>query len=154
MLTRNYRQIALSRFTGMNIGTKSSTGGSHKTWTQALTELTTKAEGQASSKSRVSMRIGSGTTTPTYEDYKLESPIALVPSSINRTVNESYLNGQIAITALFVNTTGAEITVSESAITFAISGVESDGYGILAREVFDPIVVPVGGSVTITMTIN
>lgn len=154
MLTKNYRQLALSRFTSTNFGTKSSNGGSYKTWTPVLNELTTQTDGQVSGKSRVSMRIGSGTTTPTYEDYKLESPIELAPSSISRTADESYLNGYIAITALFVNTTDAEITVSESAITFAISGVTSQGYGILAREVFDPIVVPVGSSVTITMTIS
>lgn len=158
MLTRNFKQAALTKY-GIN-----STSGS-----ASYVKLIDGSEMQVGNNSLVphiniggsgsacaaSIRIGSGSTPPSYEDYCLEIPIDIIPSSVNLVKDPSYAKGASRFVAVFVNNTDAEITVSESVLSYGVSSptAETRAY-VVAREVFDPITVPVGGSVTITMTID
>lgn len=153
MLTRNFKQSVLSRYgdtasyVKLTDGTQLQAGN-----VKIIAHVNIGGTGSACS---LSMRIGSGSTPPSYEDYCLESPIDITPSSVTLLRNTNYTEGSSIVTAVFVNNSENEITVSESALSYGTGSATSETRAyVVAREVFDPIVVPVGSSVTITMTIN
>ena len=157
MLTRNFKQLILGRAKSNNNNTaltsiKTLDGTiSDNARSDYFGELSTNRYNMANNCPCICIIIGSGNVSPSYEDYKLENMIDVAPTSINKFIDTSYENSRYLITALFENSTSDEWSISEAGVTASIPGTKC---GLISREVFDPIIVPVGGSVTITMTIN
>lgn len=153
MLTRNFKQAVLTRYNDINCYVKIIDGSEVQVGNPKVSPHIN--IGGTGSACALSIRIGSGSTPPSYEDYCLETPISIIPSSVTMVKDTSYAEGNAVVTAVFVNNTDTEITVSESALSYGTGNSTQDTRAyVVAREVFEPIIVPVGGSVTITMTIN
>lgn len=153
MLTRNFKQSVLTRYADINCYVKLIDGNEVLVGnTKVMPHINIGGTGSACS---LSIRIGSGSTAPSFDDYCLESPISIIPSSVNLVKNTSFAEGEALVTAVFVNNTETEISVSESALSYGVDLATSETRAyVVAREVFEPIVVPAGSSVTITMTIS
>lgn len=106
--------------------------------------------------------IGTGSTPPTLDDYKLEAQIPhgtsegqMLYNAQADTVNETISGGwRTTLVRQFNNNSGASIYVAETGI---IAFVEFWGsnYYLLCRNVHDPAVeVPHGGLLTVTYTVE
>lgn len=94
---------------------------------------------------QATLSIGSGTTSPSIDDYKLENMIDIRPKMINRVSDKT---GYTIITATFTNEMGESFTVSEVGLSQGIYGGKNF---LLAREVFDTIDLAPGETITVTM---
>ena len=106
--------------------------------------------------------IGTGSTPPTIDDYKLE---ALIPHGTGEgqmlynaqadTVNEVISGGwRTTLVRQFNNNSGASIYVAETGIYAFVAFWGSNAY-MLCRNVHDPAVeVPHGGLLTVTYTVE
>lgn len=91
---------------------------------------------------------GSGTTTPTANDYTLETPVLL-----------DYVNGTLSvsgttrvITHTLANNTGSSVTINEVALTATQAG--SDRYMLDRTVLANPVTIPDGSSYTFTYTLD
>lgn len=98
--------------------------------------------------------VGSGTTAPTSDDYKLESPCAYSDSglhvvSIAQAYKEEYKTNRV-VTVTVKNNSTEDITVSEMGWFIAVpvdASIEQTGEYyrmMLAREVFEPVIIKPG----------
>lgn len=102
----------------------------------------------------VKIAIGTGTTTPYVDDYKLESEVA------RATVSEPQYNiignaMNITFSATFTLDTATDI--SESGVVIGCNRdttVDVDWWMFVIRDTFDPVSVPAGGTITITYIIR
>ena len=97
------------------------------------------------------LSIGSGTTLPSINDYKLENMIDIRPKMINFLLDA---NGYTLITATFTNETEETLSVSEVGLFHITKGnsMSSPVYIVLlAREVFNTINLAPGETITVTM---
>lgn len=102
----------------------------------------------------VGIALGSGTTQPTKEDYKIETPITTLTSSgasnnIRRTgvYSSDYI---ITATQSVVNNTSNNITISEIGLFFGTS----TGCVLLTRDVITPVTLAVGESKTFILSVD
>lgn len=94
---------------------------------------------------QATLSIGSGTTPPSIDDYKLENMIDIRPKMISKV---SDATGYTIIAATFTNETEESLTVSEVGLSQGIYGGKNF---LLAREVFDTINLAPGETITVTM---
>ena len=99
--------------------------------------------------------VGSGTTPPTYEDYKLES---MITSGISGTVKTTLDdNNDTVWTLTITNSSSADITIGEVGyfnVGFYGAGNSTD-YFMYERTVLDtPITIAAGGFGQVTYTIR
>lgn len=88
------------------------------------------------------IRIGTGNTEPTFDDYKLEQMLDIEPVNIMMTGNNNSDETYCILTAVFNNNTDSDWTVSEiGLIAGIINGTHS---ALFAREVFEPVIVKPG----------
>lgn len=107
--------------------------------------------------------VGSGTTEPTVNDYSMENEItnltldSLVTTPNNTDLAVDYDNDYIVkYIATYTNNTDSPITVSELGAGFYYnynSGRRLVDM-IIAREVIEPVTIPVGATRTFTITIG
>lgn len=97
------------------------------------------------------IRIGTGTTGPSYEDYNLESMIQVAPKSITSARSTSYENSYDITTATFLNETDADWIVTEVGEYIATEFQNTSKTILLAREVFDPVTVKPGQTFSVSM---
>ena len=87
------------------------------------------------------IRIGTGTTEPTYDDYELEQFLNVTPSSVTAVTSGKYDNVYDIVTATFLNETDADWVVTEVGEYLITSSTDETAALLLAREVFDPVTV-------------
>lgn len=99
--------------------------------------------------------FGSGLTTPTEEDYRLENFLTGVTYTVG-SINETYGDTQdvFSNTFMITNKNAESITVSEAGIfapaPYSSSGSSNVYYTMLNRIVFDtPVTIPAGESATV-----
>ena len=93
--------------------------------------------------------VGSGTTTPTEDDIKLENQINLTVSvNIQSNGNKNYLK---TITTTYLNETDSDVVISEIGLVIYYSG----NYFLLGRIVLDEsVTIAVGDTYSFTYTIK
>lgn len=101
--------------------------------------------------------IGSGTTPPTIDDYRLENRITLSGITATGSVSTESDGDGAAVTSLLtiVNNSGQEITIGECGL-FTNNGSSGDAYcALIERTVLDsPITIPNGGVGQLTYTVR
>lgn len=108
--------------------------------------------------------VGSGTTAPTIDDYKLESPCVYSDSglhviSITQAYKKEYKTNRV-VTVTVKNNSTEDITVSEMGWFIAVpvdSDIKQTGEYyrmMLAREVFEPVTIKPGEVRAFTMSIE
>ena len=101
--------------------------------------------------------IGSGTTPPTIDDYKLENRITLSGITSSGSVSTTSDDGGITLISVLTiaNNSGQEITIGECGI-FTNNGSTGDAYcALIERTVLEsPITIPAGGVGQVTYTIR
>lgn len=122
---------------------------------QAITGLALTAKRVVPDDSVAGILLGSGTTPPTIDDYKMES---LISSGFSTTVGVSLDDNNDAVHIITVtNTSDGDIVVGEVGYSgVAYSGAGSGMYIVLMdRTVLDsPVTIPAGGVGKITYTIR
>lgn len=101
--------------------------------------------------------VGTGDTPVTYEDYKLDSIVALPQGNYN-IVNITDENGEhigLSLKVVCNNTTGSDVTIKEIGVYSGCLTTTSVGIPFLVmREVLNtPVTVPNGSSATISFNI-
>lgn len=104
------------------------------------------------------LMLGTGTTTPTADDYCLESPITKNLSCDSISVSRTSLIK--TYTATFANSGSSDITVTEVGFivyilyNYSTTSENSDNF-LMDRTVLDtPVTIPAGESRTITYTLS
>lgn len=113
------------------------------------------------------LRVGTGTTEPTADDYSLESETTAL-TLVSASTTGSYTNDNISegnsaktIVATYVNNTEEAVTISEvgyfieHADSYNLDGTNKTSRNFLmAREVIDPVEIGVGETYTFTFVIE
>ena len=94
------------------------------------------------------LRIGTGSTEPTIDDYKLEQMIDVNAKTASLANSWEFESSYTIINAVFLNETDADWIVTEVGDFLSISTSEAL---LLAREVFDPVTVKPGQTFSISM---
>lgn len=96
-----------------------------------------------------SIFVGSGNTPTTLDTYKLDNEVALLASDVTisvSSISNAAKSGLFVLSRLFTNTGDSQVYISEAVLT--LSGI--NGYNIvLAREVFEPVILNPGESISI-----
>lgn len=175
MITKNLRAL-LAAFTSDSNRSKSvklksedgtvCLGGAYPGNTKNLGAAWTRTE-TSGSYAYNNLRVGTGTTEPTADDYCLEAEISaltLVSSSTSGGyANDNLSEGNSAktIVATYINSTTEAITISEVgyfieyANSYNLDGSnETRRNFLMAREVIDPVEIGVGETYTFTFVIE
>lgn len=94
------------------------------------------------------LRIGTGSTEPTIDDYKLEQMIDVNAKTTSLATSREFGSSYAIINAVFLNETDADWIVTEVGDFVSISTSEA---ALLAREVFDPVTVKPGQTFSVSM---
>lgn len=93
--------------------------------------------------------LGNGTTSPTFNDYKIESPLDM--STLTLTAqSHSASNYKVTQTATIQNTGDTDFTFSE----ILLAGYNNGAKIALTRDVISPVTIGAGKSKTITIVID
>lgn len=93
--------------------------------------------------------LGNGTTSPTFNDYKIESPLDM--STLTLTAqSHSASNYKVTQTATIQNTGDTDFTFSE----ILLAGYNNGAKIALTRDVISPVTIGAGKSKTITVVID
>lgn len=157
MITRNLHNYFIAHLTTVNSTVTTRSGGtttvnpSSSTWFQYNAEISTSLTDYNNSRYARTLRIGSGTTEPTHNDYELESMIEVAPRNITTTRSGGYQTSYDILTAIFINETDSDWTVTEVGQYLATSNSDASAAILLAREVFDPVTVKPGQTFSVSM---
>ena len=114
-------------------------------------EISTSLAGVANSQYARTIRIGSGTTEPTYDDYELQQMINVAPKTVASSRSGEKQNNYDILTATFLNETDADWVVTEVGEYLATDNKNETVALLLAREVFDPVTVKPGQTFSVSM---
>lgn len=96
-----------------------------------------------------SIFIGSGSAPTLPETYRLENEVVLFASNLAMTVSDpsgAMRTGLLVLSRLFTNTGDSPVSVTEAVLTMASN---SGSCVVLAREVFEPVILNPGESISI-----
>ena len=154
MITRNLHNNIMRHITGTDTyymarsGEELTIGGTHGSFAYCsglITGLVSYPPFQRT------LRIGTGTTAPSYDDYELEQFLDIDPKNIMFARSGSYQDNYDIVTAIFVNETDADWIVTEVGTYVSIDNTDSTKALLLAREVFDPVTVKPGQTFSVSM---
>lgn len=156
MLTNNYYTMLSSYYLNDNLNGVNTVGESGGYVPRDMNGLSSRVnEGNTSGYSGPNagkfMLLGTGTTPPTIDDYRLASFVGLTVVSSNHTYYAK--KGRILIyTRTFVNSTSEAITITE--LGMYIGGVDNMPF-LIAREVLsEPVVIQPEESKAFTFTLK
>lgn len=118
-------------------------------------ETTGTTQSATNVRTNIEVRVGSGTTAPTVNDTYLESVITTL-SKVSSTSSSAYTYGDnysLTATTTYENNTDSDVTVTELGMVANATAAEGTQI-MIAREVIDPVTIPVGGQKTFTLTIG
>lgn len=96
-----------------------------------------------------SIFVGSGNTPTTLDTYKLDNEVALLASDITisvSSISNAAKSGLFVLSRLFTNTGDSQVSISEAVLT--MNGKNGNNV-VLAREVFEPVILNPGESISI-----
>lgn len=93
--------------------------------------------------------LGSGTTTPTFTDYALETPVNMTNLTLTSGAH-SASNCKYTVATTLQNTGDSDFTFSE----IVLAGFNNGCKVAFTRDVISPVTIPAGGSKTITIVID
>lgn len=103
----------------------------------------------------IGLVIGSGTTPPTIDDYKMENAITtnLNAGGVTRSFNANTSNSSITVVQPIVNIGANTITISEIGLFARYDGA-SNGCMLLSRDVITPVTIAPNESKTFVVSID
>lgn len=103
----------------------------------------------------IGLVIGSGTTPPTIDDYKMENAITtnLNAGGVTRSFNANTSNSSLTVVQPIVNRGANTITISEIGLFARYDGA-SNGCILLSRDVITPVTIAPNESKTFVVTID
>lgn len=108
------------------------------------------------SMTHIGVAIGTGTTTPTMDDYKLQNHITLGNVATSNTINATSnwgSNHLVSFTQSLSNNTASEIEITEIGLFVASSGSGGKCW-LFTRDVISPVKMAVGETKTFVVTID
>lgn len=96
-----------------------------------------------------SIFVGSGNTPTTLDTYKLDNEVALLASDITisvSSISNAAKSGLFVLSRLFTNTGDSQVSISEAVLTL---NSKNGNNVVLAREVFEPVILNPGESISI-----
>lgn len=96
-----------------------------------------------------SIFVGSGNTPTTLDTYKLDNEVALLASDVTisvSSISNAAKSGLFVLSRLFTNTGDSQVSISEAVLTMNSA---SGNNVVLAREVFEPVILNPGESISI-----
>lgn len=96
-----------------------------------------------------SIFVGSGNTPTTLDTYKLDNEVALLASDITisvSSISNAAKSGLFVLSRLFTNTGDSQVSISEAVLTM---NSKNGNNVVLAREVFEPVILNPGESISI-----
>lgn len=157
MITRNLHNYLMQRLANANCVFKTRSGSEY-TWSTdsmymwaSMEYLSTNLNSQSNGHLGRTLRIGSGTTSPSYDDYDLGSMIDAAPKNITSARRTAYDTNYDIVTSVFLNETDSDWIVTEVGLYISSPNTTSDTALLLAREVFDPVTVKPGQTFSVSM---
>ena len=98
---------------------------------------------------RYSIFVGSGNTPTTLDTYKLDNEVALLASDVTisvSSISNAAKSGLFVLSRLFTNTGDSQVSISEAVLTM---NSKNGNNVVLAREVFEPVILNPGESISI-----
>lgn len=104
----------------------------------------------------IGVALGSGTTPPTIDDYKMENAITtnLNAGGVTRSFNANTSNSSLTVVQPIVNTGTNTITISEIGLFGKKSPTSTYGCILLSRDVITPVTIAPNESKTFVVTID
>lgn len=96
-----------------------------------------------------SIFVGSGNEPTTLDTYKLDNEVALLASDVTISVNSisnAAKSGLFVLSRLFTNTGDSQVSISEAVLTM---NSKNRNNVVLAREVFEPVILNPGEFISI-----
>lgn len=96
-----------------------------------------------------SIFVGSGNTPTTLDTYKLDNEVALLASDVTisvSSISNATKSGLFVLSRLFTNTGDSQVSISEAVLTM---NSKNGNNVVLAREVFEPVILNPGESISI-----
>ena len=96
-----------------------------------------------------SIFVGSGNTPTTLDTYKLDNEVALLASDVTisvSSISNAAKSGLFVLSRLFTNTGDSQVSISEAVLTM---NSKNGNNVVLAREVFEPVILNPGESISI-----
>lgn len=159
MITRNLHNYLMQRLSYSDLVFKNRSGSEYTwpgsklgNWTQiSAVSASFGANHSTTGQPCRTVRIGSGTTEPTYDDYDLESIIDAAPKTINMAYKNTYDANYNIVSASFLNETDSDWIVTEVGMYVPSLNMTAETALLLAREVFDPVTVKPGQTFSVSM---
>lgn len=150
MITRNFTQYIIRFMHNIHTGSYYTTisGDNINSTTNSSYELSLTLHNTVNGRGHVTLRIGTGTAEPSYDDWKLEQMLEVDPKSIVMAADNTYDNSYCIVTATFLNETDTDWIITEVGECLSIS---SSASVLIAREVFDPVTVKPGQTFSVSM---
>jgi hypothetical protein len=104
----------------------------------------------------IGLVIGSGTTTPTINDYKMENAITtnLNAGGVTRSFNANNSNSSLTVVQPIVNLGASTITISEIGLFAKYNAASNTGCLLLSRDIISPVTIAPNESKTFVVTID
>lgn len=157
MITRNLHNYLIQRLANTDCAFKTRSGSEY-TWPvnsmgmwSSMGYIYTTFDGYNNGQLARTVRIGSGTTSPSYDDYDLGSMIDAAPKNITSARRTTYDANYDIVTAAFLNETDSDWIVTEVGLYMPTPNKTADTALLLAREVFDPVTVKPGQTFSVSM---
>ena len=96
-----------------------------------------------------SIFVGRGNTPTTLDTYKLDNEFALLASDVTisvSSISNAAKSGLFVLSRLFTNTGDSQVSISEAVLTM---NSKNGNNVVLAREVFEPVILNPGESISI-----
>lgn len=96
-----------------------------------------------------SIFVGSGNTPTTLDTYKLDNEVTLLASDVTisvSSISNAAKSGLFVLSRLFTNTGDSQVSISEAVLTM---NSKNGNNVVLAREVFEPVILNPGESISI-----
>lgn len=96
-----------------------------------------------------SIFVVSGNTPTTLDTYKLDNEVALLASDVTisvSSISNAAKSGLFVLSRLFTNTGDSQVSISEAVLTM---NSKNGNNVVLAREVFEPVILNPGESISI-----
>lgn len=96
-----------------------------------------------------SIFVGSGNAPTTLDTYKLDNEVTLLASDVTisvSSISNAAKSGLFVLSRLFTNTGDSQVSISEAVLTM---NSKNGTNVVLAREVFEPVILNPGESISI-----
>ena len=148
----DFNKVTVKNTYGSSQKTNFSFNPSENIYADNYNEISTPAENSLG----IGLVIGSGTTAPTIDDYKMENAITtnLNAGGVTRSFNATNSNSSLTVVQPIVNIGVSTITISEIGLFAKYAATSSTGCLLLSRDIISPVTIAPNETKTFVVTID